>query len=453
MSDTDDQPADRRAVGEPVQPPEVAGADTLSPASVASGQPAPPPPPPPPASDPRGSDPPAPWRLGRAAMPPPPAPWRTLGAAGDPTTPAAHAAPAERATTGTGRSHTSHTLRHALLAGLIGGLVGALIATGAFVAVDDDAGAPTGEVTTREAIVRPSREVGRDGDIAAILAKGVPAVVAIVADGGPQRGGGAGTGFVISQDGVIVTNNHVVEGAGGIGARFSNGTELVAQVLGTDPGSDLAVLQVEAAGLPTIPLGDSDAVQVGDDVVAIGNALALEGGLSVTRGIVSGLNRTVPTSRNSALANVIQTDAAINPGNSGGPLVDSRGRVIGINTAIADPANAQNVGFAIPISQAKPIIEALRTGVPPAYLGVTIDTASVADGAVVREVAPGTPADRAGMLAGDVIVSIGGRGVGSWAQLRPAIRENAPGDTVDVVVERDGERRTLRVTLAEDPGQ
>src|SRR5690606_920185 len=137
---------------------------------------------------------------------------------------------------------------------------------------------------------------------------------------------------------------------------------------------------------PTIELGDSDAVQVGDDVVAIGNALALEGGLSVTRGIVSGLNRTVPTSRNTALANVIQTDAAINPGNSGGPLVDARGRVIGINTAIADPSNAQNVGFAIPISQAEPIIEALRGGNRPAYLGVTIDTASSTEGALVKDV-------------------------------------------------------------------
>ena len=179
---------------------------------------------------------------------------------------------------------------------------------------------------------------------------------------------------MISEDGVVVTNNHVVEGAGRIEARFSDGTSLVARVLGTDVASDLAVLHVDGAGLPTVELGDSDAVQVGDDVVAIGNALALEGGLSVTRGIVSGLHRTVPTSRNSALVDVIQTDAAINPGNSGGPLVDFRGRVIGINTAIADPTSAQNVGFAIPISQAKPIIDALRAGNRPAYLGVTIDT-------------------------------------------------------------------------------
>jgi putative serine protease PepD len=301
-------------------------------------------------------------------------------------------------------------------------------------------------------IARPSSEVGRKGDIAAILAKDVPAVVAVVADGGPATGGGAGTGFVISEDGVIVTNDHVVDGASTIEARFSDGTSLPARVLGSDPGSDLAVLHVDAAGLPTIELGDSDSVQVGDDVVAIGNALALEGGLSVTRGIVSGLDRTVPTSQSTALAGAIQTDAAINPGNSGGPLVDAQGRVIGINTAIADPSGAQNVGFAIPISQAKPIIAALRVGERPAYLGVTIDTTSTESGALVRNVGEGTPAGRAGMRAGDLIVSIGGEPVTSWERLRPAIREHKVGEMVDVVVVRDGERVTLRVTLEEDPG-
>ena len=142
-------------------------------------------------------------------------------------------------------------------------------------------------------------------------------------------------------------------------------------VLGRNPNSDLAVLKVDATNLQTIKLGSSDDVQVGDDVVAIGNALALEGGLTVTRGIISGLHREVATDTNSKLEDVIQTDAAINPGNSGGPLVDSQGRVIGINTAIADPSSAQNVGFAIPISQAEPVIAQLREGKQPAYLGVS----------------------------------------------------------------------------------
>ena len=198
----------------------------------------------------------------------------------------------------------------------------------------------------------------------------MPAVVAIVDDGGPDSGGAAGTGFVISSDGVIVTNNHVVEGATKIQAQFSDGTTLTAKVLGRDSSSDLAVIKVDGVNLPTIELGDSDQVQVGDDVVAIGNALALEGGLSVTRGIISGLHREVSTNSGGSLADVIQTDAAINPGNSGGPLVDAQGRVIGINTAIADPGSAQNVGFAIPISNAKAIIDQLRRGKQPAYLGV-----------------------------------------------------------------------------------
>ncbi len=448
-------------------PPEVAGADTLSPASVPSGQVTTP------ASDPAPLEPaqpgpPTEWPLAHEPMAPPPAPWRTAADAdqperGDSLDPNATVDPdatresvddepaADESTTGD-RARSWHSLRPSLLAGLVGGVVGALIATGVFVAVDDGRTTTTGLGPSTEVFTRPSREVARAGDLATILAADVPAVVAIVADGGPNVGGAAGTGFVISEDGVVVTNNHVVEGSSRIEARFSDGTSLVARVLGTDAASDLAVLHVDGAGLPAVELGDSDAVQVGDDVVAIGNALALEGGLSVTRGIVSGLHRTVPTSRNSALVDVIQTDAAINPGNSGGPLVDSRGRVIAINTAIADPTSAQNVGFAIPISQAKPIIDALRAGNRPAYLGVTIDTSATVAGARVQSVASDSPASRAGFRVGDVITRIGDQDVTSWEELRPAIRRNTPGSTAEVIVDRDGDRVTLHVKFEQDPG-
>ncbi|MET0420607.1 MAG: trypsin-like peptidase domain-containing protein [Acidimicrobiia bacterium] len=385
--------------------PEVAGADSLSPASVPSGQVVDEP-----CDDDAGED---------AADVETPSPRRDV-----PT---------------------------ALLAGIAGGVIGALIATGLLVVVDEGTSSPT-LGASNEVFARPSSEVPRKGDLAAILAADVPAVVAVVADGGPSIGGAAGTGFVISEDGVVVTNNHVVEGASRIEARFSDGTSMQARVLGTDAASDLAVLHVDGAGLPIVELGNSDAVQVGDDVVAIGNALALEGGLSVTRGIVSGLHRTVPTSRSTSLVDVIQTDAAINPGNSGGPLVDFRGRVIGINTAIANPTSAQNVGFAIPISQAKPIIDALRAGNRPAYLGVTVDTAAKVAGAKVMSVAPNSPASRGGIEVGDVIIRFGGRAVTSWEQLRPAIRANPVGSSADVVVSRDGDDVTLRVTLEEDPG-
>jgi S1-C subfamily serine protease len=218
--------------------------------------------------------------------------------------------------------------------------------------------------------------------------------------------------------------------------------------LGTAPSSDFAVIKVDATNLATLPLGDSDAVQVGDDVVAIGNALALEGGLSVTRGIVSGLHREV-----GQLGDVIQTDAAINPGNSGGPLVDARGRVIGINTAIADPSISQNVGFAIPISQVKSLIGELKEGRRPAFLGVGTDPQSNQDGALVTSVASGGPADEAGMKTGDVVVQVGGNEVHSTAALRPAIRRYKAGQDVDVVVVRDGKRVALHVTLGEAPAQ
>jgi S1-C subfamily serine protease len=349
--------------------------------------------------------------------------------------------------------------RQAVLAGLAGGLAGALVASGVFVVADDDASSSTS--AEREVIVRGANRITTAGDIAAILRADVPAVVANVDDGGPDNGGAAGTGFVISADGVIVTNNHVVEGASKIQAQFSDGKTLTARVLGRDPSSDLAVIKVDGANLKAIELGDSDQVQVGDDVVAIGNALALEGGLSVTRGIISGLHRVVSTNSGGSLADVIQTDAAINPGNSGGPLVDSEGRVIGINTAIADPGEAQNVGFAIPISQAKPIIDQLAQGKQPAYLGVyTTDAGSASaqqlgvtadSGAVVTRISRDSPADHAGIKTGDVIVQLGGVKVTSSADLGNAVRRHKPDEQVDVVVLRDGDRTTLSATLAERP--
>jgi S1-C subfamily serine protease len=200
---------------------------------------------------------------------------------------------------------------------------------------------------------------------------------------------------------------------------------------------------------------------VGDEVVAIGNALALEGGLSVTRGIISGTDRIVDTDVGSTLLGMLQTDAAINPGNSGGPLLDSQGRVLGINTAIANPASAQNVGFAIPISRAKPIIEDLRLGRAAAFLGVSTRNLTPASareldlaidrGAYVAEVTAGTPADDAGIQQGDVIVEIGGKEIEDSGDMQTTIREHRPGDKVTVVVDRKGERKTLDATLTERP--
>jgi S1-C subfamily serine protease len=350
--------------------------------------------------------------------------------------------------------------RHLILAGLVGGLVGALVAGGVFVALDDTSSTSSGP-NASAVVLRPSNQITRNGDIASILKADVPAVVAIVDDGGPDSGGAAGTGFVISSDGVIVTNNHVVEGAVKIQALFSDGATRDATVLGRNASSDLAVVKVAATGLPTIELGDSHQVQVGDDVVAIGNALALQGGLSVTRGIISGLHREVGTNTGGALEDVIQTDAAINPGNSGGPLVDARGQVIGINTAIANPSSAQNVGFAIPISNAKVIIEQLRQGKQPAFLGVSTQDVSQARadghnlavdaGAYVQSVNSGTPAERAGIKKGDVVVEVDGKAVTSAASLGEIIRTHRPGDKVKITVDRGGTKVSIEATLGEAP--
>jgi S1-C subfamily serine protease len=250
-----------------------------------------------------------------------------------------------------------------VLAATAGGMVGAVVASGALL-LRDDSGGSTATRQPAQPVQTSGSATGAQNDIAGILAKDVPAVVAITTNGGPglgRSGGGAATGFVIDPNGIIATNDHVVDSARSVSVTTSDNKKLTARVLGEDPSSDLAVLKVDATGLPTIELGDSNEVQVGDDVVAIGNALDLDGGLSATRGIVSGLHREIPTD-NGRLTGLIQTDAAINPGNSGGPLVDAQGRVVGINAAIANPSTAQNVGFVIPISQAKPIIDRLRGG-------------------------------------------------------------------------------------------
>jgi S1-C subfamily serine protease len=347
---------------------------------------------------------------------------------------------------------------------IAGGLVGALVAGGVFVALDDGGGTTTRIIQqSSPTIDRASTNVEGDTlDIASIIARAEPAIVAITTDDGPESGnGGAGTGFVISADGFIVTNNHVVDSADRIEVSFPNGDQHRADVVGSDPSVDLAVLKVDANGLAAVELGNSDQVQVGDRVIAIGNALALEGGLSVTQGILSGLDRTVPEENGAVLVGVIQTDAAINPGNSGGPLLDAQGRVIGINTATANPQFAQNVGFAIPISKALPVIDDLRNGRTPAFLGVATQTVtpaiareldlSVDHGAYVSEVTGGTPADDAGIERGDVILQIGGVAINGSDDVQSAVRTHRPGDTVQVVVDRDGETHTLQAELTERP--
>jgi S1-C subfamily serine protease len=357
-------------------------------------------------------------------------------------------------------------LRQALVGALVGGLVGALVAGGIFYAVDDNG---TSTSTTKiveqnpaNVNVRPSTQIATPNDIAGVVAKAEPAIVAVTTDGGPGSGnGGAGTGFVISADGYIATNNHVVEGAKKIQVQFTSGRIVDATTVGRDPSTDLAVIKADATGLPAVALGNSDPpnVQIGDSVVAIGNALALEGGLSVTNGIISGLNRAVPEQNGAVLVGMLQTDAAINPGNSGGPLLDSQARVIGINTAVA--GQAQNIGFAIPISKAAPVFNDLRSGRKPAFLGVSTTDLSpsiasqlnvtVTQGAVITQVSSNTPASSAGLKKDDVIVQIGQTPIKGSADVQTAVRAHQPGETVPIVVVRGGQRQTVSAKLTERP--
>src|SRR5437764_239141 len=270
-----------------------------------------------------------------------------------------------------------------------GALVGALVAGVVVAATRGDRSSPGRSLT----FSANSSKIPRTGDIQEILAKVEPAVVSIrtrtLSLGDflkPVPGEGAGTGFVIGSDGVIVTNNHVVTGAQSIEVVFADDRKMPARVLGKDPTTDLAAVKVDATGLPTATLGDSDALKVGDDVVAIGNALALEGGPTVTRGIVSALNRTITAENGVRLEHVLQTDTAINPGNSGGPPVNAAGEVVGINTAVA--GDAQNIGFSIAITPARPIIDGLRQGTTRSrpFLGVKMFsvTPSIAEGLNIK---------------------------------------------------------------------
>ena len=292
----------------------------------------------------------------------------------------------------------------------------------------------------------------------AVAAKVLPSVVSLSVAGSGGRG--SGSGVVIRSEGYVLTNNHVIDGAGTIRVTFNDGSTAAGTVVGADAASDLAVVKVAKTGLQAATLGRSASGRVGDQVLAVGSPLGLSG--TVTAGIVSALNRPVNTTDQSVFGSpvttvidAIQTDAAINPGNSGGALVDLAGQVIGINTAIASTSGGNvGVGFAIPIDQAKVIAtQLIETGTARrAQLGVSVGTATTADGgtrAVLQAVTAGGPADQAGLQAGDVIIKIGDKNVTDADALIAAIRSHQPGETVEVTYERNGSRQTATVRLTD----
>ncbi|MHA7817113.1 MAG: Do family serine endopeptidase [Pseudohaliea sp.] len=275
---------------------------------------------------------------------------------------------------------------------------------------------------------------------------------------GPRERMSLGSGFVISDDGYIVTNNHVVEGADSVVVRLIDRREYDAEVIGTDPRSDLALLRIEAEDLPVLRLDEEDDLVVGEWVLAIGSPFGLD--YSVTAGIVSAMGRSLPTERNENYVPFIQTDVAINPGNSGGPLFNLDGEVVGVNSQIYTRSGGSiGLSFAIPVSVVRNVVEQLKAEgrVTRGWLGVTIQDVdrNLAEsfdlerpmGALVAQVAPGSPAEDAGIEPGDVIISFDGETIDTSADLPHVVGLLRPGVEVDAVVVRNGRRRTLEVEV------
>ena len=273
----------------------------------------------------------------------------------------------------------------------------------------------------------------------------------------------AGSGVVVDQRGYIVTNNHVVEGATSITVSIPDGRSFDATLIGTDPLTDLAVIKIEGSNLPTVDFGDSSKLKVGEWVVAIGNALALEGGPTVTAGVISALGRSIEAESGWTLYDVIQTDAAINPGNSGGPLINLEGEVIGINTAKIAAVEVSGVGFAVSADTARPVVEDLITKgyVTRPYLGISVVTVTSAiarnydlavdEGAMIYHMSADTPAEDAGLQPGDVIVSIDGEKITNGDDLILAIRAHSVGDTIIISYVRDNAQLSTEATLVQRP--
>jgi putative serine protease PepD len=370
------------------------------------------------------------------------------------------AAPADAGSEPVAPTAKSGTWRAALVGAVAGALVAAAVSAGVTTALDDD-----NSVAVSRPNATPVTTSTGNLDIGGILDKVQPSVVAIETSQTTSRGEfqGAGSGIVLTADGLVLTNAHVIGSLSHITVVLSDGSQHPATLVGSSPADDVAVVKVDGVkDLVPAELGSSDRLQVGEEVIAIGNALNLGGKPTVTRGIVSALDRDL-SAEGEQLTGLIQTDAAINPGNSGGPLVNAAGQVVGMNTAIV--ADAQNLGFSIAIDKAKPIIEQLEAGkgtVTPdqAFLGVsTVDVKGLDEalrtrfgidgdtGALVTEVVPGSAADKGGLQVGDVIVGIDGKDVAQATDVRDTVVGHEPGDKVDVAVTRSGAKRTETVTL------
>jgi putative serine protease PepD len=269
--------------------------------------------------------------------------------------------------------------------------------------------------------------------------------------GNQTPGGATGSGFVIDKEGHIVTNQHVVDGAQSVTVRFSDGTETAAKVVGTDPSTDIAVLDVDRPSSDLTPLSfaPEGSLEVGDPVVAIGSPFGLEG--TLTAGVISALGREIQSPNGFTIENAVQTDAALNHGNSGGPVLDSAGRVVGVAAQIrSESGGSDGIGYAIPSDTAQPVARELISAgrVDHAYLGVSLPD----DGAaMLGQVVAGSPAARAGLQQGDEVTAVDGKAIKSGDELREAIDAHKPDDKITLTIKRNGNERTVQVTLGQRP--
>jgi putative serine protease PepD len=339
------------------------------------------------------------------------------------------------------------TMLAAALAGAAGGGVGASIALGGH----DTTRTVTSPSSSPIATVRPAADSSGALSVNAIYDAAKQGAVDIQVT--TANGRAEGSGFVLDTSGHIATNAHVVDGAQSLVVRFADGTRAPAKVIGTDPSSDVAVVQV--AGVPAdkltpLSLADSSGLEVGSGVVAIGSPYGLEG--SVTVGVISALERVIESPNGNTIAGAIQTDAPINHGNSGGPLLGSDGKVIGMNSQIkSDSGDNSGVGFAVPSNTVQRVVKGILSGgqVEHAFLGIQVGDGS--GGAKVGSVSQGSPAADAGLQKGDVVTAVDGRAVAGSDDLVGAVQAHSPGDAITLTVRRGGSSQDMRVTLADQP--
>jgi S1-C subfamily serine protease len=391
----------------------------------------------------------------------------------------------------TARRFISSSFGSAVAGGLVVLVCGLVLIEAGVVDTSDDSSASSG-VVTPAALAQPASDSGdqnasvheiyeRDGQgVAFISAQVVQSGESVFGLPQQQQSTATGSGFLIDNDGHILTNAHVVEGAKSVTVQLGDGDPQEAEIVGSDPSTDIAVLKVDnTEGVNPLPLGDSSKVQVGDPVVAIGNPFGLD--RTVTTGIVSALQRQIQAPNGFSISDVIQTDAAINPGNSGGPLIDGAGQVIGINSQIESQSGGNvGIGFAVPIKTAIDVVSQLEDGgeVHRAYLGITggditPDVAQalnlpVDQGVLVEQVLNGGPADDAGIegatgqatvggqtvpIGGDIITKVDGKEVTGMDEVISAVNAHKPGDELTLTVSRDGKEQDITVKLGDRPAR